>query len=337
MKKALVFFLVAATILGVSWFSRMDSGEQISTEQTIHFVEDERFPIVRPLEPVTGLSSKAVALGKRLFFDTRLSSNNTISCASCHRFDLGGADGMAVSIGVNGALGDINAPTVFNSGLNFAQFWDARAPTLTEQIEGPIHNPVEMNSSWQEIIQRLSSDNVLVAEFNAAYQDGLTVNNLINAIATFEQSLVTLDAPFDRYLRGDKSALTAEQVLGFQNFHDYGCTSCHQGMLLGGNTLQKLGIIEDYFAGREITSADLGRYNVTGREEDKHVFKVPSLRNVALTAPYLHDGSAQTLEAAVAIMARYQLGRDIPTEDLQSIVAFLQSLSGKIPEIGATP
>lgn len=337
MKKAVVFFLVAATILGVSWFSRMDSGEQISTEHTIHFIEDERFPIVRPLEPITGLSSKAVALGERLFFDTRLSSNNTLSCASCHRFELGGADGLAVSIGVDGALGEINAPTVFNSGLNFSQFWDGRAPTLAEQVSGPIHNPVEMNSSWPEIINHLRADNELVQEFHTVYPDGLTVNNLINAIATFEQSLVTLDAPLDLYLLGDDTALTAEQVKGFQSFHDYGCTSCHQGALLGGNMFQKFGIIGDYFANREITTADLGRYNVTGREEDRHVFKVPSLRNVALTAPYLHDGSAKTLESVVAIMARYQLGRDIPSDDLQAIVAFLHSLTGKIPTAGAAP
>jgi len=337
MKKTVAFFLVAATILGVSWFSRMDDGEKISDEQTTHFIQDERFPLVSPLEPVTGLSSQSIALGKRLFFDTRLSSDNTISCASCHDFNLGGADGMVSSVGVGGATGDINAPTVFNSSLSFAQFWDGRSPTLADQASGPIHNPVEMNSSWEEIIARLSKDREIVKEFKAAYPDGLTVSNLIDAIVTFEQSLITLDSPFDRYLRGDLDALTTKQVKGFKNFYDYGCASCHQGALLGGNMFQKFGTVGDYFAGREARASDLGRYNVTGRQEDRHVFKVPGLRNVAATAPYFHDGSAKTLDVAVAIMARYQLGRDIPADDLQDIVAFLHSLTGKTPATGVMP
>ncbi len=182
-----------------------------------------------------------------------------------------------------------------------------------------------------QVIGRLEQDANLVARFGRLYPDGLTAASLLDAIATFERSLITVDSRFDRYLRGDREALSELERDGYQRFREFGCASCHQGMLVGGNMYHKFGVLGDYFAGRAITTSDLGRYNVTGSEEDRHVFKVPSLRNVALTAPYFHDGSATMLEQAVAVMARYQLGRDLSVADNEAIVAFLHTLSGTVP------
>jgi cytochrome c peroxidase len=267
-------------------------------------------------------------LGERLFRDTRLSSDDTVACVSCHDLERGGMDGQRVSTGVAGARGGINAPTVFNASFNFVQFWDGRAATLEEQAAGPIHNPLEMASNWEQVLAKLRADPEYPARFAASYRDGLTAANVADAIATFERSLVTPDAPFDRYLRGDAGALTADALEGYRRFKAYGCTSCHQGSHVGGNLYQRFGVLRDYFTGRPVTREDLGRYNVTGREEDRHVFKVPSLRNVALTAPYFHDASAATLDEAIAIMGRYQLGRELSTEDRRLIAAFLHSLTG---------
>ncbi|MGE5469333.1 MAG: cytochrome-c peroxidase [Bacteroidota bacterium] len=284
---------------------------------------------IQPLPPLPALSPLRVALGERLFRDKRFSADHTLACVSCHDFAHGGADGRRVSIGIGGAPGGINAPTVFNSGLNFVQFWDGRAASLEEQAAGPIHNPAELGSSWEQVLGRLSQDAGLVAEFRRAYRDGLTAANVADAIATFERSLLTPNSRFDRYLQGDKQALTALEVEGYRRFSELGCTSCHQGALLGGNMYQKFGVLGDYFAGYPETKADLGRYNVTGREADKHVFKVPTLRNIALTAPYFHNGSVDTLAEAVLIMGRYQLGRELAPADVQAIVAFLNSLNGE--------
>ncbi|MCL2524771.1 MAG: cytochrome-c peroxidase, partial [Betaproteobacteria bacterium] len=279
-----------------------------------------------------GLDPRRVALGKRLFHDPRLSADATISCASCHNLAAGGVDGLRFSIGIGGAVGNINAPTVFNSAYNLAQFWDGRAATLEEQAAGPIQNPIEMGATWPEVLNRLSQDDELVASFHSIYPDGLTAANLLNAIATFERSLITVNSRFDRYLRGDEEALSALEMEGYSRFREYGCVSCHQGMLVGGNMYQKFGVLGNYFAGRPASASDLGRYSVTHREEDRYVFKVPSLRNVALTAPYFHDGSAATLEAAVLVMGRYQLGLDLPENDVTAIVAFLTSLTGELPQ-----
>lgn len=286
---------------------------------------------VLPLAPIQGLDPGRVALGERLFHDARLSADFSLACASCHNLAQGGVDGRKVSLGVKGAQGGINAPTVLNSGYGMAQFWDGRAASLEEQAAGPIHNPVEMGSNWAEVLGRLKQDADLVASFNKLYPEGLTADNVVDAIATFERSLVTVNSRFDRYLRGEKQILTPLEIDGYRRFQELGCTSCHQGVLLGSNMYQKFGVLRDYFAGKKITPADLGRYNVTQREEDKHVFKVPTLRNIAQTAPYFHDGSADTLDQAVTVMARYQLGRDLSAQDVEAIVAFLKTLSGELP------
>lgn len=280
--------------------------------------------------PATGpLPAVRVALGERLFRDKRLSADNTVACVSCHDLERGGVDGQPVSTGIGGARGGINAPTVFNAGFNFVQFWDGRAATLEEQAAGPIHNPLEMASNWDQVLAKLRADPDYPEHFAASYRDGLTAANIADAIATFERSLVTPNAPFDRYLRGEAGALSAEAQEGYRRFKAYGCTSCHQGAHVGGNLFQRFGVLRDYFAGRRVTRDDLGRYNVTGREEDRHVFKVPSLRNVALTAPYFHDASAATLDEAIAVMGRFQLGRELSVEDRRLIAAFLHSLTGE--------
>jgi cytochrome c peroxidase len=285
---------------------------------------------VTPLPRTVSLPADKVALGARLFADRRLSRDNTVACATCHDLNRAGTDRLRFSRGVDNKTGTVNAPTVFNSGFNFSQFWDGRAATLEDQVAGPLHNPLEMASTWNRVVTGLNQDADYRARFARIYSDGITPANVADAIATYERSLITPDAPFDRYLRGDDKAVTAEQLEGYRRFKELGCPSCHQGINIGGNLFQRFGVMRDYFANRrQQTDADQGRYTVTGREEDRHVFKVPSLRNVALTAPYFHDGSATTLEEAVQIMGRVQLDRDLTAEDTRLIVAFLRSLTGQ--------
>jgi cytochrome c peroxidase len=290
---------------------------------------------IKPIPASIKLDERRVALGGRLFHDVRLSADNSISCASCHSLEKGGTDRRARSIGLNEAEGPINAPTVFNSGFNFKQFWDGRADDLEAQVDGPTQAAAEMGSNWEDVLRKLRADSGYSAAFKRAYPDGVQRRNVRDAIAEFERSLITPNSPFDRWLRGDNDAITAEQLEGYRKFKSYGCASCHQGVNVGGNMFETLGAVRDYFAARgNVTKADLGRFNVTGREEDRHVFKVPSLRNVALTPPYFHDGSAQTLDEAVKVMARYQLGRPLPDADAALIVNFLQTLTG---EYGGRP
>lgn len=285
---------------------------------------------IRPIPQTLHLNSAKVLLGKRLFSDPQLSADQTIACSSCHSLSKGGTDREPRSTGINHALGQVNAPTVFNSALNFKQFWDGRAETLEEQVDGPTQAPTEMGAKWDDVIVRLSQSDEYVSSFKSLYPDGVQRKNVKDAIAEFERSLITPNARFDRWLRGDDGAISDEEKRGYQNFKAYGCISCHQGVNVGGKMFQPLGIMGDYFQDRgSVTPADFGRFNVTGKEEDRFTFKVPSLRNVALTAPYFHDASAKTLEDAVTIMAKYQLGRELPEEDRTSIVAFLKSLTGE--------
>lgn len=282
------------------------------------------FPLL-PLPPAPTLPPARVALGQRLFSDPRLSHDNTVACASCHDLAHGGVDHRPTSIGVNGQHGSRNAPTVFNTSLNFVLFWDGRAATLEEQAAGPVHNPVEMASNWSEVVGKLSADPDYVQAFRAAYPDGLTGANIANAIATFERTLLTPGAALDRYLLGDRSALSARELAGMQRFIGYGCSSCHQGVGIGGNMFQRFGVMEGV---KRPSNRDPGRFNVTRRPEDQDVFKVPMLRNVAVTGPYFHDATANTLDEAVVTMGRVQLGRELSKEDVALIVAFLRSLTG---------
>jgi len=285
---------------------------------------------IHPIPRTIELDSRKVVLGGRLFHDSRLSADSTVSCASCHNLHRYGADNVARSVGVGGAKGDANTPTVFNSGLNFRQFWDGRAETLEDQIDGPIRNPAEMGSDWPQILNKLRADPDYTAQFSAIYATGMDSRTIKDAIATFERSLITPDCRFDRYLRGDSHAITAAEKEGYRLFKQNGCSSCHQGVLAGGNMFEKFGVVADYFADRgRIVRADLGRFNITGQEDDRYTFKVPSLRNVARTAPYFHDGSAKTLKEAVSVMAKYQLGRQLSADELGLIVQFLETLTGE--------
>lgn len=285
---------------------------------------------IRPTPDPVIKSAEQVEIGRLLFHDVRLSKNNQLSCASCHSLKYGGADGQVVSSGVNGSKGLINSPTVFNSSLNFRQFWDGRAANLLHQIDGPISNPIEMNSSWPEVLSKLEQDPFYIAQFKQEFSSGLTISNIKAAIVSFEESLLTPNSRFDLYLKNDLNALTTDELEGYQIFKQYGCISCHQGVAIGGNLYQRFGIMADYFADRgNITAADLGRFQVTHNEADRYVFKVPSLRNVALTAPYFHDGSTQNLDDAVAIMLRYQLGRVADQQTIHKIVLFLNTLTGQ--------
>lgn len=289
-------------------------------------------PVDEPIKPLpTDLKfdSRKVELGRKLFGDTRFAQDNSVACASCHDFSHGGADPRPRSVGVGGAIGPVNSPTVFNSGFNFQQLWSGAASSLEDQIDRVIKNPKVFNANWEQVLGKLGTDPELVAEFNAVYPQGLTDKSVKDAIATFERSLVT-QSRFDRYLRGDAAAISAEERAGYEKFKNYGCIACHQGVNVGGNMFQVFGVMDDYFRNRgDIKDPDLGRYNVTKRDSDKHVFKVPSLRNVELTAPYFHDGSAKSLEAAVDVMFRYQLGRRGPAEDKALIVKFLKTLTGE--------
>ncbi len=286
---------------------------------------------IRPLPPAPAVDAVKRALGERLFHDASLSSDGSVSCASCHDLQRGGVDGLPVSVGVGGQLGPINAPTVFNSSLNFRQFWDGRAADLAEQADGPVHAPAEMNTSWEAMAEKLRADSSYVAAFTQVYgKDGLTATAIKDAIVAFETTLLT-PSRFDDFLQGDTNALTDNEKQGYALFKSYGCVACHQGVNVGGNMFQTFGVMGDYFADRggDLTEQDLGRFAVTGKEYDRHQFKVPTLRNIALTAPYFHDASAVDLDRAVEVMGIYQLGRPIDPQDRALILQFLHSLTGK--------
>ena len=285
---------------------------------------------LRPIPPAPTGDPAKIALGEVLYNDPRLSADDTISCATCHDFALGGTDQAVVSTGVNGLQGPINAPTVFNAVYNLAQFWDGRAVDLQDQAGGPVENPLEMATTFPEVIPKLNQDADLRTRFEAVYPDGFTKQTITDAIARFEETLVTLDSPFDRHLAGETEALTPEQKQGYELFVRHGCAMCHVGEALGGQSYEKLGRYADYFArrGGELTDADLGRYGHTRNEADKYRFKVPLLRNIALTYPYFHDGSTSDLAEAVQTMAEVEMGTTLSPSEIRGIVAFLNAQTG---------
>jgi len=286
---------------------------------------------IQPIPEAAAQDPQRVALGKRLFADVRLSRNAAISCASCHDLVHGGADARRHAVGFDGRPTEVSVPTVFNAALNFRQFWNGRAASLEDQVDEVVQSSIEMGSTWPQAVAAVARDEDYRRGFARAYADGVTGANIRNAIATFERTLQTPGARFDRYLRGDAGAITAQEKHGYAAFKQYGCVACHQGVNVGGNMFQKIGVMGDYFAWRgSPVRADLGRFLQTRQESDRHVFKVPGLRNVALTAPYFHDGSAQTLEEAVDVMFRFQLGRTASAADRADIVAFLKTLTGAL-------
>ena len=285
---------------------------------------------LKPLPPAPRQDPRRIELGRQLFNETRLSVNNSLSCASCHQLEKGGADNKPFSLGFDGKSLPVNTPSVLNASLNFRQFWDGRADTLEAQVHAVVQSPSEMAGNWEHVVQTLSADPTYRSAFITAYPDGVTAANVQNALATFERTLLSSNSRFDQYLRGDTDILTLDEKYGYQRFKDYGCIACHQGVNIGGNMFQKFGVMGDYFQTRgNPTESDLGRYLVTKDEEDRNVFKVPSLRNVAVTAPYFHDASASTLEEAVDVMFKYQLGRVPSEKDKTLIIKFLKTLTGE--------
>jgi cytochrome c peroxidase len=306
-------------------------GAEVQAVETSDSANVESGEPIQPIVPLTDLDARKIELGRKLFHDPRLSHNNQVACANCHNLATGGTDRKARSVGINGATGVINAPTVLNSAFNFSQFWDGREPTLEKQIDEPLQSKIEMGSAWPEVIEKLKTSPEYVQLFRQIYGDDIQSDHVKDSIAEFERSLTTPNSRFDRYLHQDANALTTREKEGYQLFKSFGCSSCHQGMNVGGNMYQKLGIMAPYFKDRgHITKADLGRYNVTGNPDDKYMFKVPSLRNVELTPPYFHDGSAATLADAVRMMAKYQLGRQLNDDEVESIVEFLKTLTGQL-------
>jgi len=281
------------------------------------------------------LTPAKIELGKKLYFDPRLSESWLISCNTCHNLGLGGVDLMETSIGHGWQAGPRNAPTVLNSVYNLAQFWDGRAADLAEQAQGPVQAAVEMNSSPERTVATLQSIPDYVWMFEQAFPDDeapVTFVNMARAIEAFEATLVTPNAPFDRFLEGSDAALTEEQKRGLGLFMDVGCTACHGGILLGGTSYQRFGAVRN--PGAELLPPeDRGRFNVTGDPNDEYAFKVPVLRNVALTAPYFHKGLVWELEGAISVMGAAQLGRELAPDEVSAIAAFLGSLTGDQPAI----
>ena len=287
---------------------------------------------IRPVQDSVAVDMRKVILGNLLFHDVRLSADNTVSCSSCHGLNTGGVDNKAFSEGVGGQLGGVNAPTVYNALYNFVQFWDGRAATLADQAAGPPLNPVEMAcKSFDEICEKLNADADFAKAFKEVYPDGFNQANITDAIQEFERTLLTPNSRFDKYLKGDDSAMTAEELAGYDLFKKYNCATCHVGENMGGQSYELLGIKHDYFAdrGTELTVEDNGRFKETNNERDRHRFKVPGLRNVALTAPYFHDGTQATLDEAVKAMAKYEVGVDLSEQETKQLVAFLQTLTGE--------
>ncbi len=287
-----------------------------------------------PLLPLTAtheLDSAKTTLGERLFHDRRLSADGRISCSSCHNLKRGGTDQTKLSTGVHQERGRLNAPTVYNASLSASEYWDGRARDLREQAREAMENPVEMGSSWPDVVRRLERDDGYRAEFQRVYpSQGVSSETVADALACFEESLVTVDAPFDDYLRGNEQALGTAEKAGYRLFLDLECSACHFGPAVGGRRHAIMGKHGNYFGDRGAESdLDLGRYRVTGSEPDRHRFKVPTLRNVTLTFPYFHDGSTSSLVEAVNTMARYELGRELSAAEAGDLVKFLESLTGK--------
>jgi cytochrome c peroxidase len=277
-------------------------------------------------EPIT---EETVTLGRMLYYETRLSKSQKVSCNSCHALTKYGVDNQPTSVGHKGQKGDRNSPTVYNAAIHFVQFWDGRAPDVEEQAKGPVLNPVEMAmTSDKQVIAVLKSMPGYVDAFKKAFpadKDPVTYDNMGKAIGAFERKLIT-PARWDKFLKGDQAALSAEEKAGFITFVSSGCQTCHAGVLLGGNMYQKIGTAKPW-----PDTSDPGRFKVTKSEADKFMFKVPSLRNIEETSPYFHDGKVPTLNGAIAKMADYQVGKTLSDAEIQSIVVWMKALTGEIP------
>ncbi len=281
---------------------------------------------VEPITPIplsATVNTKKADLGRELFFDSRLSKDDRVSCHSCHLLSQGGVDNKKLSVGVDGKLGLINSPTILNSTFSFSQFWNGRAKNLHEQAFGPISDPNEMAMNFKDLENKLRKTDYL-KKFFSIYKDGITINNIVDAIVEYEKTLITPNSPFDKYLRGDETAISEEAKRGYQTFKEQGCIACHHGRNVGGNLYAKFGVVSN------VETTSKGRYEVTKNEDDLYYFKVPTLRNIELTKPYLHDGRFDNLEDTVKFMANYQLGKSLSEKEIDEIVIFLKSLTGEL-------
>lgn len=291
--------------------------------------------IAEPITPIpesVPYQAEQARLGKALFHDTILSIDNKLSCVSCHNLKKGGMDNLPHSPGANNSITETNTPTVLNSIFNFRYHWDGRSKHYHQLLQQMISDPSIMGNTWVNVVQRIQDKSDYNNQFNALFDDGVTKSNIESVLHEYQKTLITPNSRFDKFLMGDDNALTSEEKEGYRLFKTTGCISCHQGINIGGNLFEKIGIYKSYFAEKSnLSPADYGRYNLTGLEEDKFVFKVPSLRNVALTAPYFHDGSKATLEEAIEAMAIYQIGQPLAKTHVSQIKAFLETLTGELP------
>jgi cytochrome c peroxidase len=302
----------------------------------------EALPAQAPAPANNPQSEAKIELGKMLYFDPRLSQNGVISCNSCHNVMSGGDDNRPHSIGVKDQRGGRGAPTVWNAAFQSVQFWDGRAPSLEEQAKGPVTNPIEMGmADWDTVVKTLKAIPGYAPLFAKAFDnDTVTVDNVVNAIAAYERTLITPNSPFDKYVKGDKTAMTEQQIKGMEAFEKTGCTACHSGanfsgpkMPMGTGFFMKFPTFADNdYAKKYNFAEDLGKYTVTQKEADKNMWRIPTLRNIALTAPYFHNGTVTTLEEAVKVMAKVQLNKDLSDEQVKDITAFLNALTGEFPK-----
>jgi cytochrome c peroxidase len=339
MKKYAMLFLSAVTLISCGGGQQSTDSEQVAvsefpglqTKAASFFGE---LPKTAPNDANLATEAK-ILLGQTLYFDNRLSKEGNISCNSCHNMDTYGVDNLPTSPGDDGTLGDRNSPTVLNAALHIAQFWDGREPDVEAQAGGPILNPVEMAMPNEAaVMNRLKGIKGYKELFTKAYpddKDPYTYQNLKNAIGVYERQLLT-PSRFDKYVAGDESALTSAEQKGLQTFTDQACTTCHMGDLLGGKIFQKLGLYGSYAEMTKAKKDDLGKFEVTKDENDKYMFKVPSLRNIEKTSPYFHDGGVASLSEAVKLMGKLQLNKDLTDTQVSEIVTFLNALTGEVPE-----
>ncbi|MDD0823383.1 cytochrome-c peroxidase [Mannheimia sp. AT1] len=330
-----------ASFIHLHWGSRPDAEEKALLQDWIHTQRERFLPketkgadasrFIQPIPESLPTDPQKVALGHDLFFDGRFSADGSIECHTCHQLDKGGTDRLQTSTGIEGKKGGINAPTVYNAAFNILQFWDGRADSLATQAEGPPLNPVEMGSeNWEDIIAKFEADDEFKQRFLSIYPN-ITKETLTDAIAEFEKTLITPNSAFDRYLKGDENAMTEAQKRGYESFQNAKCDTCHTGIAMGGQSFEYMGLYDDYFKARgtPITADDQGRYSQTKDPRDMHRFKVPTLRNIALTAPYMHDGTITDLKEAVRVMAHYQSGKTLSDQELNDITSFLEALTGE--------
>ena len=324
--------LIKALALGLTLTAGPAMANELMQRANSNFEPIPKYP---PVIDGNELTQAKVDLGKMLFFEPRLSSSHLISCNTCHNVGLGGDDELPTSIGHGWQKGPRNSPTVFNAVFNAAQFWDGRAADLAEQAKGPVQAGVEMSSTPDRVVSTLKSMPEYVERFEDAFpsqENPVSFDNMATAIEAYEATLITPGAPFDQYLRGDEEALSSVEKEGLELFMDRGCTACHSGVNLGGQDYYPFGLVSR--PGAEILpEGDKGRFSVTETASDEYVFRAAPLRNIEMTAPYFHSGAVWSLEEAVAVMGTAQLGTELNDDEVKSIVAFLKTLTGEVPEV----